>query len=1464
MQPRPSCSADRNPVEKLAEEFAERYRRGERPSLTEYVERCPEHADEIRELFPALVVMEQLKPAGDRTGAYDAPAGPGVPPPKQLGDYRVVREVGRGGMGVVYEAVQVSLGRHVALKVLPAHGLLTATYLERFRREAKAAARLHHTNIVPVYGVGEADGVHYYAMQFIQGQGLDAVLHDLRRLRQQSGGAPAPATTGSTCGAVAHSLVTGEFAGPAPPDAAAAPASAGEPRPPSGLSGGQSESTYYRGVARIGLQVAEALAYAHKQGVLHRDVKPSNLLLDVQGTVWVTDFGLAKAEDADNLTHTGDIVGTVRYMAPERFEGRSLPQSDVYSLGLTLYELLALRPPFDHTIRARLIEQVLRQPPAPPSRFDRRIPRDLETVVLKCLTKDPRERYAGAEDLAEDLRRFLADRPIKARRSSLRERAWRWCRRNPAVAALGSAVALLLIVLGVGSVVAGLLRRERDRAVTERVRAEQAEAEARGLLGRARAAERENKVRELLAQAQALRRSGQAGQRFRSLRALEQALALGPPPALRAEVRNEVIAALALPDVEVAREWDGWPAGSFSLDFDSRFRRYVRTDVRGGATVRRVADDVELYSLSGLGAGDSWPRLSPDGRSLAVLVNGRVKLWRLAGPRPELLADVANAAWHDFSPDGRRFVVAQADGTLSVLDTPGGRRLRRLGGGAAVRGHVAFHPRGGPLALCSGESVLLRDLDSGGVVAELKHRAVVGHLAWHPGGKTLATADEGGTIYLWDVPARKVSRVLKGHLSGGVRLAFSPAGDLLVSSAWDSVLRLWDVRTGRQLVHTPALMVPPRFRADGRLLGAEIKGTKVRLLRLASGGEFRTPFPEPASGPESYRDLAVSPDGRFLAAVAETPPRRVEVLDWSAGRVVASQPLKEAMSVRFEPSGDLVSYDRLTGLLRWPARADPAAPGAWRVGPPRLVAQSHYGDIPGSSADGRTHALPWGGQYAVLVREDRPGRPTRLGPQRDVRFCAVSPDGRWAATGSHDSSSKSVRVWDTGDGRLAAELPVLGSSLVSFSPDGRWLATNGGGCRLWAVGSWEEGPSVRGAFPAFSPDGRLLAVGDGYGVVRLLDPASGAEYARLEAPVRARLFPRGFTPDGAHLFVTGDESRAVHVWDLRALREGLSARGLDWDLPPYPLAPPAPPPPRAEFVGGDLAADAHKLLRRERDARTFWLWLNPFDADASYRRAVLSRQLGDTASALKDLDRALALRPGHAEAAYERAWIHYRAGRWRKAADDFSRFLARHPADVDALHFRAHAHERLGEHRKAADDFTAALGREPANAHFLEARAACYLKLRQHERALADLERARAAGGDSALVCNNLAWLYATGPRRLRDPKKAVALAQRAAGLEPGNATARNTLGVALYRAGELKRAVRELEAAAPMQGGRGTAFDLFFLAMCHARLGEPGKAKECFDQAVRWCEGQKGLPPEHAEELKQFRAEAEAALRAR
>jgi serine/threonine protein kinase len=486
-------------LNRLADEFAARYRQGERPSLQEYIDRHPELADDIREVFPAMAEMEQVN---DDRGAAAEPARGPLPPLERLGDFRIIREIGRGGMGVVYEAEQVSLGRHVALKVL-SQRLPDERARRRFEREAKAAAKLHHTNIVPVFGVGEHEGLPYYVMQFIQGLGVDGVLVELKRLRPVGQVSNLPDVQRQvenlphkdvTAVDVALSLVTGQFAPGATPEATVEHAPDGvETNPTSaarhsetpslssssavlpGAGPGKKHATYWQSVARIGVQVADALEHAHKQGIYHRDIKPSNLLLDTQGTVWVTDFGLAKAEDQHNLTHTGDVLGTLRYMPPEAFEGRTDARGDMYSLGLTLYELLSLRPAFGEKDRNRLIKQVTSAMPARLGKLNRSVPRDLETIIHKAIDREPGRRYQTAADLAADLQRFIEDEPIRARRMSTTERLWRWCRRNPVVASM-TALILLLTLGGIGGILWQWRQAEQARGVATAKAEDEAQA----------------------------------------------------------------------------------------------------------------------------------------------------------------------------------------------------------------------------------------------------------------------------------------------------------------------------------------------------------------------------------------------------------------------------------------------------------------------------------------------------------------------------------------------------------------------------------------------------------------------------------------------------------------------------------------------------------------------------------------------------------------------------------------------------------------------------------------------------------------------------------------------------------------------------------------------------------------------------------------------------------------------------
>lgn len=419
----------------VLEKYVEEIERGFAPDADALIAEHPDLAEPLRAHLANLRLLYQLGAptplaADDRSSAPDFSQ-------KQLGDYRLLREVGRGGMGLVYEAVQISLDRRVAIKVLPFAAVLDQKQIERFKTEARAAAQLHHPNIVPVFSVGCERGVHYYAMQYVEGQSLDVAIRELRHGMPPEGihGAPTDAERLST---VAQTGVPASRAGFARCDRRSAL-----------LFDSYRTPSYPRAVAQLGIQVAEALHYAHEYGIIHRDVKPSNLLLDGQGKVWITDFGLARFQADARVTMTGDVVGTLRYMSPEQAAGRSGAideRTDVYSLGITLYELLTLRDAFEGTDGQDLTRRILHDAPLAPRRVSPSIPLDLETIVLKAISKSREHRYDTARQLADDLRRFLEGKPTLARRPTLFDRAGKWARRHRTAVRFALALAAVAFV----------------------------------------------------------------------------------------------------------------------------------------------------------------------------------------------------------------------------------------------------------------------------------------------------------------------------------------------------------------------------------------------------------------------------------------------------------------------------------------------------------------------------------------------------------------------------------------------------------------------------------------------------------------------------------------------------------------------------------------------------------------------------------------------------------------------------------------------------------------------------------------------------------------------------------------------------------------------------------------------------------------------------------------------------------
>ncbi len=429
-------------LDEIVEEFTQRLRRGERPAINDFSVRHPDLRFEIEELLTSVAMIEELKTQSNTNADSLKLQLREILKLDRIGDYRIVRELGRGGMGIVFEAVHESLGRQVAIKVMPNRTFDDEKYLERFKREAQAAANLHHTNIVSVFGMGRAGEHHYYVMEFVDGESLSCIL---TRIVARNDGNTQPLKGAETV----------------PQDRKLNGLAKGSNRllgkPPQPLANRNflgSPAQRYRWAAQTGLQIADGLAYAHGLGTLHRDIKPSNLLIDRNETVWLTDFGLVKNLNSQSITKSGDIIGTPQYMAPESFEGKYDERSETYCLGLTLYEMVTLRPAYENVSTPELIRRITTTSPVAPRKIDRGIPRDLSRIIQKSISREPADRYRNASEMRDDLLAFLDDRPISARTISMTENVWRWSRRNPLSASLAIATGLLICLVAITATIA--------------------------------------------------------------------------------------------------------------------------------------------------------------------------------------------------------------------------------------------------------------------------------------------------------------------------------------------------------------------------------------------------------------------------------------------------------------------------------------------------------------------------------------------------------------------------------------------------------------------------------------------------------------------------------------------------------------------------------------------------------------------------------------------------------------------------------------------------------------------------------------------------------------------------------------------------------------------------------------------------------------------------------------------------
>lgn len=1185
-------SQDEPLVERVAEEILERKRRGEKPTVEEYCEKFPDHAEELRAFLPALLVVEGFKPdSQDEDGSFGSDIQIAGSRRECIGDFRILRELGRGGMGIVYEAEQQALGRRVALKVLSRQGTGSDKAVARFQSEAKAAARMHHTNIVPVFDVGHDDECLYYAMQLIQGQSLDLVIDDLQRLRDQSKDKTANSkamarSSESRPRQIAASLVSGQFQQDQlmTVDSPVNSQSDGElsnedarfaetvtvatESTSSAVLPGESDistaesnrNAYFLSVARIGVQTASALAYSHERGIIHRDIKPANLILDTGGIVWVTDFGLAKTGD-QNMTHTGDILGTLRYMSPERFQGKCDVRADVYSLGLTLYEMLTLQEAFSAPDQLNLVEKITKTEPTAPRAIDIRIPHDLETIVLKSIDKDPRRRYQSADDMQEDLQRFINDEPIQARRASLIERYARWSRRNRGLSSALTALALCVLVITCGSLFAATYF-EKQRSLAERAESDAVRAKS---VAEKKTEEAQREREKAEHWAEELRRSDYLAETQAAILALDQ------PRVSAAEIQKTLQRHERL--------------NQDLLDFPFH---YAKHQLNHSSLVYKHPRNEQVASSFG-----------PGGVLYTLSYSGLLCKWGESSDQPLRSTDFAEEYGLEFhyaelSPDGKVGAMVTKDQRIYVIDTATGNQRGVIDVGNYVQAMQFFH-QGQKLAVCV--SGLVRDsvlsdatqlkvdefqfdvFDVASCRKEtvpLVERTALGYDSSDLQRKQLVASylfeisDDGATVVMPHRPNHTSVLVLTqggGELSLRSnstidRAALSHDAKTVMAGSSSGEVRVFDatdVRTELKVNSGPIRAM--EFSPDDQLLATGGTDGLVNVLDVSSPFQPEVKF-QFKGHTDSVTSLRFDANGRRI--VSATDNGTIRVWDLDSRRKFIALPLEHANGIDISPDGRLIATAASTGCEVW--NLNPLI---------RLTSVSIPCLSCAFSPDSTTIAI--GGRDRVaLWKFLETANPRELpiefpegasGFHNGVGCVDFSDDGRFLAAGFGGltphipKSSHAALVWALASGEQVHHVVHRRSvTSVDFSSDSNFLATAGRSdtAKVYRVPTsssenWDEKPvftSTSALFGCvqFSPDSRQLAFGettrsddssfDFYSRVRLFDTSGFVEKQSLPA-TSATFCAIEFSSDGKRVIAACNDA-AVRMWEWNTQKLVLS------------------------------------------------------------------------------------------------------------------------------------------------------------------------------------------------------------------------------------------------------------------------------------------------------------------------------------